>query len=102
MKQDEIRIEIHDLIDWEIPKNSRMIELLIKKSGIWKFNKYDKDSFPSTPHGHNVETGEKLDVYTGIAYDPTTKQLKRKLAKRKLKEIQQILKINGFALSPTP
>lgn len=94
MNNDEIEIEIN-IIDWEEQKDTEILEYIIKVAGIWKFHKYDKDSCPSKPHGHNLDTGEKLDVYTGIRYDKNG-NLNGKLGEKKLAEIQNKLKDKGF------
>jgi len=94
---DKVEIEINPLLDWEEQKNTKILEFLIKKEGIWIFHKYDKDPFPSTPHGHNKETGEKLDVYTGIKYDKHG-NISGKLGRKKLIEIQDKLRSAEFNL----
>lgn len=90
-------IEIDDLL-WKNPNDGKfeILEFLIKRKGIWEFHKYDKDPFPSKPHGHNKETKEKLDVYTGKKYDYLTKKCTGVLHERMLIEIQNRLKEQGF------
>jgi hypothetical protein len=44
--------------------------LIVRSKGeVWEFHKYDVDPWPSKPHGHNRETGEKLDLAGGWIYD---------------------------------
>ena len=72
---DKLEIEISDLF-WKNPTTGyfELIEFIVKKKGIWEFHKYDQDPLPSKPHGHNRETGEKLNIYNGRRYDPVTKK----------------------------
>jgi len=40
----------------------------------WRFHQYDKDHFPSIPHGHLVTKNKiKLDCYRGFTYDTSAK-----------------------------
>lgn len=64
--------------------------------GIWQFHKYDKDFWPSKPHGHNKESPETLDVYTGTIYDPRSRKPVGTLRRKYLKQIQAELKTKGF------
>ncbi|MEK7406308.1 MAG: hypothetical protein AAB225_14495 [Acidobacteriota bacterium] len=49
---------------------SGVLHLIVKARGnLWVFHKYDPDPWPSRPHGHNRETGDKLDVRDGRVYD---------------------------------
>ena len=74
----------------------RIIEKLIKQGGeTWIFHKNDPDPFPSRPHGHNKETGEKLDINTGIIYSVNKKSV-RKLSKKQLRYITNSLTRNKF------
>lgn len=50
----------------------------------------DPDPFPSIPHGHNNETGDKLDVYDGVVYNKDGNPIKR-LNSKKLEEMQKKL-----------
>lgn len=76
--------------------NKLSVKEIIKTSGdIWIFHKFDKDPFPSTPHGHNKETRERLDIYTGYIYDHN-KNIVRKLNKKYLFYIQNRLKEKKF------
>ena len=52
-------------------------EATVRRNGkSWRINKNDRDEiFPSDFHAHNLETGEKLDLYTGYLYNPVTKKL---------------------------
>ncbi len=46
-----------------------ILEARVKVAGkIWTIHKNDKDTFPSQPHAHNYENGEKLDLHTGDIY----------------------------------
>lgn len=48
----------------------RLDEQTIKNKGeIWVIHKYDKDPFPSNPHAHNEQTGQKVDLSNGDLYD---------------------------------
>lgn len=67
------------------PKNdySRIQRLLIRNAGeVWEFHKYDLDPWPSRPHGHNRETGEKLDLANGLIYDRNRRPCRRCTEKR--------------------
>jgi len=90
-----------DTLEIEIPYDSwqrfRLKEVFIKKSGeTWIFHKNDPDPSPSQPHGHNKETGEKLDIFTGNCYNPRNGVMERKLNKNTLIGIQNELKQKGF------
>ena len=62
--------------------------LLIRNAGeVWEFHKYDPDPWPSKPHGHNRETGEKLDLANGLIYD-RNKTPCRRCAEKKLTELR--------------
>ena len=100
MNEDLITIEIDELFDIEeLNGSKRFLEFLIKKSGIWEFHKYDKDPFPSIPHGHNKEKKQKLNVYNGIIYDITTKKPIKKIRQSKMEEIRMELTKAGFKLN---
>ncbi len=94
---EKLVIKIDDLL-WRNPNDKKfeILEFLIKRKGIWEFHKYDKDSFPSKPHGHNKETGEKLNVYNGRKYNPITKKCTGILHEKTLIDIQNKLKEKGF------
>jgi hypothetical protein len=96
VENESIEIEIEDLLSWELIGERRFMEMLIKRKGVWKFNKYDKDPFPSLPHGHNQETGEKLNPYNGISYNSITHLPVRKLRFKDLIIIQMKLVEKGF------
>jgi len=52
-----------------------VIQLTINNvSGLncWEFNQYDKDFFPSIPHGHELNQNHKLDAYLGWIYQKST------------------------------
>lgn len=60
-------------------------EQTIKSKGeIWVIHKYDKDPFPSNPHAHNEETGQKLDLSNGDLYDGKNKYQGTNISKRNL------------------
>jgi hypothetical protein len=41
----------------------------------WRFHQYDKDHFPSIPHGHLATRNKiKLDCYLGFTYDTSEKK----------------------------
>jgi len=52
-------------------------EATVRRNGnSWRIHPNDLDNvFPSDFHAHNIETGEKLDLYTGYLYSPNTKKL---------------------------
>lgn len=56
-------------------------EITLKSGGeIWCIHKGDRDPFPSSPHAHNVETKEKLDLSNGLLYrrrEPTGHWLRK-------------------------
>ena len=57
----------------------------------WRFNLNDNDPFPSKPHGHDYENGDKLNVFTGEIYNKN-KQRIGKLSIKQLKHLQ--IKLN--------
>lgn len=74
----------------EITEDGRrlMLERTIKSNGIWRVHKSDADTiFPSNFHAVNIETGEKLDLYTGEVFNPVSKQLTRKLPKKAMRYV---------------
>lgn len=93
---DELIIEIDETL-WERPEGGyKILEFIIKRGGIWIFHKFDKDPFPSKPHGHNKETGEKLDVYTGLKYGPHDRKCTGKLHPAALLDVQKRLREKGW------
>lgn len=42
---------------------------------IWKINNNDPDPFPSNFHAHDIENGDKLDLYTGNRYNKFGKSI---------------------------
>ena len=55
--------------------SQRGIRLRVKLSGdIWVCHRYDPDPFPSRPHAHNQQTGQKLHLGTGDIFDPHSRQ----------------------------
>lgn len=54
---------------------------------IWEFHKYDADPWPSSPHGHNRETREKLDLAGGWIYD-RNRNRRRRCTKKALAELR--------------
>lgn len=63
----------------------------------WRFHKSDPDPFPSVPHGDNVNTGEKLNVYTGEVFG-TNRKIVRRLRKRQPMLIRRELRHKGVIL----
>ena len=59
--------------------------------GVWEFHKYDVDPWPSSPHGHNRETGEKLDLAGGWIYD-RNRNPRRKCKRKELAELRACVK----------
>jgi hypothetical protein len=69
-------------------EGSGVLRLIVRNSGeIWEFHKYDPDPWPSKPHGHNRETGEKLDLASGMVYDRNRKP-RRRCAEKSLMEMR--------------
>jgi hypothetical protein len=67
---DELLAEI-DLREYPIegPHRRELREATVKCGGnIWRIHTNDTDPFPSNPHAHNLETGLKLDLSTGLLY----------------------------------
>jgi hypothetical protein len=82
-----IEIETIELEDSILPKGAitRIDEETIKSKGeIWVIHKYDKDPFPSNPHAHNEETGQKLDLTNGDLYDGKNNYLGINVSKKNL------------------
>ena len=62
--------------------------IIVRNRGeVWEFHKYDVDPWPSKPHGHNRETGEKLDLASGWIYDRSRNPC-RKCTKKELAELR--------------
>ncbi|OFW60364.1 MAG: hypothetical protein A2133_07235 [Actinobacteria bacterium RBG_16_64_13] len=57
------------------------------RNGPWIVHKYDKDPWPSTPHAHHCDSGEKLDLGTGDVWD-RNQQRARRLPRRELERIR--------------
>jgi len=57
----------------------------------WRFHKNDKDPFPSIPHGHNLETGDKMDIWTGKIYNKNN-NLTSKISNKKMLFVQAKLR----------
>ena len=51
-------------------------EATVRRNGnAWRIHANDQDDiFPSDFHAHNIETGEILDLRTGLLYNPRTRQ----------------------------
>ncbi|MCA9478486.1 MAG: hypothetical protein KC535_05045 [Nanoarchaeota archaeon] len=80
-----------------IDKNGYQIVLKARvkvKGKIWTFHKYDKDPFPSSPHGHNFNDGTKLNPFDGKIYK--NKEFFGTLDKHALLKVQQELQERGF------
>ncbi len=70
----------------------------VKTSGrIWRFNLNDKDTFPSTPHGHDKENGDKVNVFTGEIYNKD-RELVSKLSQKQLMRLKIMLKETHHAI----
>jgi len=83
-------ITIPNVISIPPPK----IKEIVKAGGdVWKIHKYDQDVFPSDPHAHNKETGEKLNLFSGNVHSAVNKKIVRKLSKKKLDQIWQDSKL---------
>lgn len=86
-----------------LPKGAirRIDEQTVKSKGeIWVIHKYDKDPFPSNPHAHNEETGQKLDLSNGDLYDSKNNYLKTNISKKNLLLLRnKVTKINLPKLS---
>ncbi len=68
----------------------------IKMNGArWRFYKNDKDPRPSNPHGHNLETGDKMDIWTGKVYDKNN-NLIDEISSKKLLFVQSKLREADF------
>ena len=62
--------------------------IIVRNRGeVWEFHKYDVDPWPSKPHGHNRESGEKLDLASGWIYDRSRNPC-RKCTKKELAELR--------------
>lgn len=71
---------------------------LVKVKGeVWKVHKNDPDPFPSSPHAHNYDTGEKLHLGTGDIYKG--KSITRKLKEKQLKFLQEQLQRKGIIIN---
>jgi hypothetical protein len=87
--------------DFKLPEESETIELdesilpsgavqrldeqTVKSKGeIWVIHKYDKDPFPSNPHAHNEQTGQKLDLSNGDLYDGKNNYQGKNISKKNL------------------
>ena len=73
--------------------SSDSVQLRIKTGGrIWDFHKYDSDPWPSTPHGHDLETGYKLSLRDGKIYDPRSRISTGQERTEKVIELRQYLR----------
>lgn len=66
----------------------------LRRNGkVWRFHKTDADvHFPSDFHVHNIENGERLDMFTGYVYDPRTRQPIGVLPRKDMRAIYAKLK----------
>lgn len=72
--------EIQDDGTWVIPEHT------LRHQGRWRVHQKDDDDWPSNFHAHNVEDPrEKLDLYTGIIYNTSTKEPIRKLSEKSMR-----------------
>lgn len=66
-----------------------LIEEKVKQKGeIWYIHKNDSDEFPSNPHAHNYQTGEKLHLGNGDLFfgrEPTGRVRPKDLKKLRSK-----------------
>lgn len=67
-----------------------------EKGEIWEIHKNDKDPFPSNPHAHNIETGEKLDLNNGNIYDSRTGNVIRKMKNKDLESLKSKFNEENF------
>ena len=58
----------------------------------WKFNKTDKDPWPSRLHGHEYDKGLKLDATNGHIYDAATRRYRTKLKSKFLDQVHDELR----------
>ena len=70
-------------------ENRPGVHRFIKSVGgeVWQFHRYDADPWPSKPHGHNLNTGEKLDLAGGWIYD-RNRNPRRRCKKKDLAELR--------------
>ena len=68
-------------------------EYTVAYSGKWRVHMNDADEWPSDFHAHNVINGtEKLDLYTGIVFNVVTKTECRRLSKKEMRFIYEVLR----------
>lgn len=67
------------------------IRLKIAAGGVWVCHRYDTDPYPSRPHAHNMETGEKLHLGSGEIFRPGSRIAKGRLAEKHLHVIQDTI-----------
>lgn len=98
---DEIRIQLppeeNIFANGWIKLTEKFIPL---KNEVWIFHKNDPDSLPSKPHGHNRDTGEKINPYTGEIFNQSGVVV-RNLGRRQLGVLHNRLRQAGFALNGT-
>jgi len=93
-----------DLCPWRSPQchifyiksstlSKKGLRLTTKVGGnIWISHRYDKDTWPSQPHGHK-ETKGKLHMGTGEVYDPVSRRCSGKIPRKHLLQIRDELSI---------
>ncbi len=75
------------------------IKARVKVGGhIWQFNRTDKDPNPSKHHGHDIETGEKLDMENYITINPRNGTITGKLKEKEINEIKQKLRQQNYPI----
>ncbi|MBI2137464.1 hypothetical protein HYU12_03015 [Candidatus Woesearchaeota archaeon] len=76
------------------PKVNYETKERIKHGGTtWEIHKNDPDPIPSKPHLHNLETGEKLNPFTGEIYNPKIKKMTGTMKEKDLDELKQKSKL---------
>jgi hypothetical protein len=66
--------------------------IIVRQSGgPWRFNRYDADNWPSQPHGHHLETGEKLNITNGEVWK-NRKHKSRRITTKELETIHKRLR----------
>jgi len=74
------------------PASCKGLRLIVKIGGdVMEIHRYDPDPFPSKPHAHNKQTGEKINLSTGDIFDPRTRSYKGKYDDRRLRQLRDEL-----------
>jgi hypothetical protein len=86
----------HSILPPGVPR--KLVEQRVRHRGeVWQINQNDADPFPSNPHGHNLESGHKLDLSTGELYSKR-RAVGRKIPRKDLLAIRE--KATGVNLPP--